>query len=66
MDLHQIGFYERSGMPISEEYRIFVYAGKILIMDNYWTEKEDVRLGHADEKLDCVMPDIPDMHRRTW
>ena len=52
MDLHQIGFYERSGMPISEEYRIFVYAGKILIMDNYWTEKEDVRL--FDVEISCI------------
>lgn len=42
--LNQIGFHEKSGMPISEEYRVFVFVGKILIMDNYWTEKESVRL----------------------
>lgn len=30
-NLKQIGFHERSGMPISEEYRVFVYAGKVLI-----------------------------------
>ncbi|BFK20034.1 hypothetical protein F230042K4_13250 [Mediterraneibacter glycyrrhizinilyticus] len=35
-------------MPISEEYRIVVYAGKILIMDNYGTEKEDVRLSDVE------------------
>lgn len=52
MDLHQIGFHEKSGMPISEEYRIFVYSGKILIMDNYWTEKEDVRL--SDDEISWI------------
>lgn len=55
MDLHQIGFHERSGMPISEEYRIFVYAGKILIMDNYWTEKDDVRLSDDEIRwIECI------------
>ena len=47
-NLKQIGFHERSGMPISEEYRVFVYAGKVLIMDNYWTEKEDVKLSDSE------------------
>ncbi len=55
MDLHQIGFHERCGMPISEEYRIFVYAGKILIMDNYWTEKEDVKLSDVEISwIECI------------
>lgn len=36
VDLNHIGFHERSGMPISEEYRVFVYAGKVLIIDHYW------------------------------
>lgn len=35
-------------MPISDEYRVFVYAGKVLIMDNYWTEKEDVKLSDSE------------------
>ncbi len=26
--LNPIGFHEKSGMPISEEYRVFVFAGK--------------------------------------
>lgn len=55
MNLQKIGFHERSGMPISEEYRIFVYAGKILIMDNYWTEKEDVRLSDVEISwIECI------------
>lgn len=33
-NLKHIGFHERSGMPISDEYRVFVYARKVLIMDN--------------------------------
>lgn len=33
-NLKHIGFHERSGMHISDEYRVFVYAGKVLIMDN--------------------------------
>ena len=34
--LKQTGFHEQSGMPLSEEYRVFVYAGKILAIDDYW------------------------------
>lgn len=34
--LRQIGWHEKSGMPISEEYRIFVLAGKIMTVGNYW------------------------------
>lgn len=32
--LKQTGFHEKSGMPLSEEYRVFVYAGKVHIIDN--------------------------------
>lgn len=42
--LKQIGFHEKSGMPISEEYRVFVYAGKVHIMDNYWNDDSKVEL----------------------
>lgn len=37
--LKQIGFHEKSGMPISEEYRVFVYGGKVHIVDNYWNDE---------------------------
>lgn len=40
--LKQIGFHEKSGMPISEEYRVFVYAGKVHIIDNYWNNESKV------------------------
>lgn len=42
--LRQIGFHEDSGMPLSEEYRVFVYAGQILAIDDYWTDKNEVNL----------------------
>lgn len=48
--LKQIGFHERSGMPISEEYRVFIYAGKIMIIDGYWAECKNVNISN-DERL---------------
>ena len=42
--LKKIGYHERSGMPLSEEYRVFIYAGKILAVDDYWLEDSDVNL----------------------
>lgn len=44
IELKQMGYHKQSGMPLSEEYRVFVYAGKILTIDNYWTENENVKL----------------------
>lgn len=46
--LRQIGYHPQSGMPLSEEYRVFVYAGRILAIDNYWSEKSVVNIT-ADE-----------------
>ena len=40
--LKQNGFHEKSGMPLAEEYRVFIYAGQILIMDDYWQEGRSV------------------------
>lgn len=48
INLKQIGFHEKSGMPISEEYRAFVYAGEILIIDNYWLENENIGLSESE------------------
>lgn len=48
--LKQIGFHEKSGMPISEEYRVFIFAGRILIMDDYWREGEVVRFSDEEQK----------------
>lgn len=48
--LKQTGFHERSGMPLSEEYRAFLYAGKIMMIDNYWAEHGEGKIS-AEEKL---------------
>lgn len=48
VELKQIGFHEKSGMPISEEYRVFIYAGKILAIDNYWTKKQEVDISKEE------------------
>ena len=51
--LKQIGHHEKSRMPISEEYRVFVYAGEILVMDNYWNKDSEMSL--SEEELDWVL-----------
>lgn len=38
LELNSIGFHDISHMPISEEYRAFVLAGKLLIVDDYWNQ----------------------------
>ena len=47
-NLKSIGNYKDSGMPISEEYRIFVFKGEILISDNYWNENEEVNISEDE------------------
>lgn len=48
--LKQTGFHERSGMPLSEEYRAFIYAGKIMMIDDYWDENGEGKIS-AEERL---------------
>ncbi len=48
--LKNIGYHGKSGMPISEEYRVFIYAGRILIIDDYWRENETVKLSDEEYK----------------
>ena len=40
--LKPVGFHEKSGMPISEEYRVFAFAGRIMIIDAYWHARQKV------------------------
>jgi len=40
VELRKIGTYSKSEMPISEEYRAFVYKGKIISYSQYWEEGE--------------------------
>lgn len=49
-DLKQTGYHEQSGMPLSEEYRVFVYAGRILAIDDYWMERADTNISDKEYK----------------
>lgn len=48
--LKQTVYHEQSGMPLSEEYRVFVYAGRVLAIDDYWMEKTDVNISDEEYK----------------
>lgn len=52
VELKQTGYHEQSGMPLSEEYRIFVYAGKVLTIDDYWMKKTNI--GLAEEEYQWI------------
>lgn len=47
--LKSIGFHEKSGMPISEEYRVFVFAGRIMIIDDYWQENRKISFSNEEQ-----------------
>ena len=49
--LKSIGNHKDSGMPISEEYRIFVFKGEILIADNYWNDSGEVNITEDEYTL---------------
>lgn len=38
-ELNQLGYHEKSKMPIAEEYRAFICYGKVMLIDNYWEKK---------------------------
>lgn len=46
--LMPLGFHEKSGMPISEEYRVFAFAGRIMIIDDYW--QADKKTSFSEEE----------------
>lgn len=50
--LKSIGFHEKSGMPLSEEYRVFVLAGRIMIIDDYWQDNTTINL--SDEECQWI------------
>lgn len=74
-NLRKIGFHEQSGMPLSEEYRIFIYAGKVLAIDDYWHKNSTVQFSEEEyasltqmnsteycrefESLTVVLPENP-------
>ena len=48
--LKSIGFHEKSGMPISEEYRVFVFASRVMIIDDYWQEDKKVSFSEEEKQ----------------
>lgn len=38
--LQQVGYHAQSGMPLSEEYRLFIFGGTIMTLDDYWLHGE--------------------------
>lgn len=48
--IKQIGFHEKSGMPISEKYRVFVLAGQVLAIEDYWCKGRKVTFSEAEWK----------------
>lgn len=47
-ELNQLGYHEISKMPIAEEYRAFIYYGKVMLIDNYWEKRGEVALTDAE------------------
>lgn len=47
-NLNSIGFHDISGMPNSEEYRVFVFKKHILVMDNYWSKNANQILSESE------------------
>lgn len=35
-------------MPLSEEYRVFIYAGKILTISDYWMEESGIEISNKE------------------
>lgn len=52
-------FAKQSGMPLSVEYRVFIYAGRVITIDGYWhqnargsfTKKESVWIQSIVERV---------------
>ena len=48
----QTGFHEKSKKPLCQGYRVFIYAGKILIIDNYWNKSnQEENISDKEKKL---------------
>lgn len=57
--LKHVGYHGQSGMPISEEYRVFIYAGKILAIDDYWIKNNGVSIMDAEYRwIESIVRDV--------
>lgn len=54
-ELRKAGYHEKSGMPISEEYRAFLWAGKILTVSGYWDVVTETPLSDDEISWICRM-----------
>lgn len=52
LNLKANGYHEKSGMPLSEEYRVFIFANKHRVIDNYWGKGSSVNL--STKELDWI------------
>lgn len=52
VELNSIGYHEKSGMPISEEYRVFVLFNTIMIIDDYW--RTDVNVVFSNDEMNWI------------
>ncbi|SCY76857.1 hypothetical protein SAMN02910292_02846 [Lachnospiraceae bacterium XBB2008] len=50
VELNGIGNHEKSGMPLSEEYRVFILGGRILVMDDYWRKNGETSFTDKEYK----------------
>lgn len=49
INLKKAGYHEQSGMPLSEEYRVLVFADRIISIDNYWKDA-DIRISGQEKE----------------
>lgn len=47
-ELKKTGFHEKSGIPISLEYRVFIYGGKIISISDYWNVFNKVEISFEE------------------
>lgn len=48
LNLKKTGFHPQSGMPLSEEYRIFISGGRILSISGYWGNEAAIGLTDSE------------------
>jgi hypothetical protein len=59
MAFRSIGTHPKSRMPLTEEFRVFVLNGKVMIIMNYWDEVEYAGVLPDFQMLIPTMADIP-------
>lgn len=47
-ELKKTGFHEKIGLPLSLEYRVFIYGGRIISISDYWDEVNKVEISFEE------------------